>query len=257
MTDPPPLLSLEHVSLERAGRFLVEDVSLRVAVGEVVTLIGPNGAGKTTTVRLALGLEEPSRGTVTRAPGVVVGYVPQRLAVDRAMPLTVDTMLHMTPGLDRCALKRWRGEAGVESLGDASVHRLSGGELQRVLLTRALARNPDLLVLDEPTQNMDVPGQAALYALIRKARDALGCGVLMVSHDLHVVMAATDHVICLNGHVCCHGSPEHVRRNPVYEQLFGPLGQDMAIYAHGGHDHAHGLEDHVHHHGHDHGGAAP
>ncbi|MGE5503976.1 MAG: zinc ABC transporter ATP-binding protein ZnuC [Actinomycetota bacterium] len=234
------LLQMDGVALTLAGHLVLDGVSLAVEGGRIVTVVGPNGAGKSTLLKVALGLLKPDRGVVRRS-AATVGYVPQKLAVDRTLPLSVRRFLAMAfPGraprdLLEGALDRVRaGHVLARQVVD-----LSGGELQRVMLARALLRRPDLLVLDEPVGGVDVAGQAELYDLIaRLARDD-GTGVLMVSHDLHVVMAATDEVVCLNRHVCCAGHPEAVSRHPEYLALFGPrVAQSLAIYTHS-HDHGH------------------
>ncbi|MCC7274650.1 MAG: metal ABC transporter ATP-binding protein [Alphaproteobacteria bacterium] len=262
---PAPLVALDDVTYRIGDATLVEHVSLAVRPREIVSLIGPNGAGKTTLVRLALGLVPPTAGRVTRAPGLAVGYVPQRLAVERSLPLTVARMLALTARPTDAAVTAALAETGVAHLARREVHDLSGGEWQRVLLARALLRQPALLVLDEPVQGVDVTGQAELFALIRDLRDRRGCGVLLVSHDLHLVMAATDAVVCLNRHVCCSGRPESVMLDPAYHDLFGPAATALAVYAHH-HDHRHdadggvvplGGHHHHHHEGHDHGEHAP
>ncbi len=223
------------------GNTLLDEVSLQVPAGNIVTVVGPNGAGKTTLLKAVLGLVQPQAGTVWRRPGLRVGYVPQRLSIDPSLPLTVRRFLAL-------ALRRGGdGEVAAALAGvraahvlDRQVHDISGGELQRVMLARAALRRPDLLVLDEPVGNVDMVGQAELYAAIAKLRDDTGCGVLMVSHDLHLVMAATDQVICLNHHVCCAGTPQAVSRDPAYAALFGtPAAANLAVYAHH-HDHRHG-----------------
>jgi zinc transport system ATP-binding protein len=224
---------------------VLADVGLAVGVNEIVTVIGPNGAGKTTLVKVILGLLQPDTGTVWRRPGLSVGYVPQRLAIDPILPLTVARLMTLTVRKSRDAVIAALAETGVAGLVDAAVSTLSGGELQRVMLARALIRNPDLLVLDEPVQGVDFAGEAALYDLIAKIRRRHGCGVLMVSHDLHVVMAATDRVLCLNHHVCCAGAPDAVSRHPEYLRLFGrELARTFAMYEHH-HDHLHGISGEV------------
>lgn len=232
------LVSLENAGLNRSGRWLVRGVDLTVPRGHVVTLIGPNGSGKSTTARLALGLAAPSEGTARRARGLRVGYVPQKLAVDWTLPLTVRRFMGLTRRLPQAAVERALERVGIPALADTQMRVLSGGEFQRALLARAIALAPDLLVLDEPVQGVDVNGEAALYKLIDEIRSELGCGVLMISHDLHVVMASTDTVICLNGHVCCRGTPEVVSRSPAYRSLFGwRPSPDIALYRHDHHDH--------------------
>lgn len=245
------LISLTAVSQRYGGRTVLDQVDLAIDGGEIVTLIGPNGAGKTTLARIALGLIGPSQGQVWRRPGLRAGYLPQRLQIDRVLPLTVTRLLRMAAPSRATAGSKAVGEAlaavGGEALAARQMHDLSGGELQRVLLARALLRDPDLLVLDEPTQGVDVAGQAEMFRLIREVRDRTGAGVLVISHDLHVVMSASDQVLCINAHVCCAGTPESVVKHPEYIRLFGRRGAaELAIFEHDlGHHHDH-------HAGHDH-----
>lgn len=242
------LVSLQHVSWQRDSVDILENVSFDIAPGEIVTLIGPNGAGKTSLVNLVTGLIQPSAGQIHRSAKLRLGYMPQHLRFDASLPIKVERLLRLA-NTDRVILQRYAERLGVLGLLDTQLHNLSGGEMQRVLLTRAVLRQPRLLVLDEPTQGVDVLGQAELYRHISELRDELGCGVLMVSHDLHLVMAKTDTVICLNRHICCHGAPESVARHPEYIQLFGKqAADDLAIYTHH-HDHEHDIRgDIVHDH---------
>jgi zinc transport system ATP-binding protein len=244
-TLPRLLVEVDGVAVDFAGNEVLDEVSLAVREGEIVTLIGPNGAGKTTLVRVILGLLRPSRGSVFRAPGLRLGYMPQRLDLDHTLPLPVTNFLTLGGQASRDAIWQILDEVGAPHLLDRPMSGLSGGELRRVLLARALLRNPDLLVLDEPVQGVDVVGQADLYRLISQMRKSHGCGVLMVSHDLHVVMSATDRVVCLNNHVCCSGHPKAVSRHPEYLALFGPQAAgDMAVYTHH-HDHSHDMHGDV------------
>jgi zinc transport system ATP-binding protein len=238
----PCLAALDRVRVAFGRRVALDDVSLTLHAGEIVTVIGPNGAGKTTLLRVVLGLQRPTAGTVKRRAGVAVGYVPQRVAIDETLPLTVRRFLALVPGPVQDAAAAL-AETGAAHTMDLPVQTLSGGELQRVLLARALLRAPDLLVLDEPVQGVDVAGQAELFALIRRIHDRRGCAVLLVSHDLHLVMAATDRVVCLNHHVCCSGHPDTVSRDPAYRALFGAAIDGFAVYAQH-HDQSH---DHEHH----------
>lgn len=237
------LVSLADVSVRFGGHDALSRVSLAVRPGRIVTVVGPNGAGKSTLVRVALGLQSVDSGTVTRRPGLVVGYVPQKLAVPPTLPLSVRRFLAMAGrGLAPAALAAALDRVGAGALSARQVGALSGGELQRVMLARALLRRPDLLVLDEPVGGVDMTGQAEIYDLIATVARAEGRGVLLVSHDLHVVMAATDEVVCLNGHVCCAGHPAQVARHPEYLALFGPrVAASLAVYTHV-HDHRHGPE---------------
>ncbi|EGH32948.1 ABC transporter [Pseudomonas syringae pv. japonica str. M301072] len=234
------LIRLDKVAVTLSGQNVLDDIQLSVKPGEIVTLIGPNGAGKTTLVRAVLGLLKPDSGSVWRKPKLRVGYMPQKLHVDQTLPLSVLRFLRLVPGVDRTAAASALEEVGAGKVIDSPIQGISGGEMQRVLLARALLRKPELLVLDEPVQGVDVAGQAELYSLITRLRDRHQCGVLMVSHDLHLVMSTTDQVVCLTRHVCCSGHPEQVSHDPAFVELFGKNAQSLAIYHHH-HDHAHDL----------------
>ncbi|WP_322096490.1 zinc ABC transporter ATP-binding protein ZnuC [Pelagibius marinus] len=237
-----PLIEVRGLGVQRGGRWLVRGVDLAIRPGEIVTLIGPNGSGKSTTVRALLGILEPSAGEVIRRPGLNIGYVPQRLTIDWTMPLTVRRLMTLTGRHGAAEIRAALQEVGIEHLAEAPVQQLSGGEFQRALLARAIIRRPALLVLDEPVQGVDFAGEIALYQLIHDIRERLGCGILMISHDLHIVMGQTDTVVCLNGHVCCSGTPQVVTESPEYRALFGAQAASaLAIYRHH-HDHVH-LED--------------
>ena len=241
------LITLTGAGARGSGRWLVRGVDLTVRRGEIVTLIGPNGSGKSTTAKMALGILKPDEGSAGRKAGVRVGYVPQSLMIDWTVPLSVERFMHLTGRLDAGALNAALDSVGIAHLIKAEVRHLSGGEFQKALLARAIARHPDLLVLDEPVQGVDFSGQIALYELISSLRDRLECGVLMISHDLHIVMAATDSVVCLNGHVCCSGAPSVVAENPAYRALFGTAGASaIAVYEHQ-HDHTHLPDGRVRH----------
>ncbi|WP_163001236.1 ATP-binding cassette domain-containing protein [Pannonibacter phragmitetus] len=279
------LIQLSNAGVQRDGRWLVRGVDLTVAPREIVTLIGPNGSGKSTTAKMSLGIIAPTEGTSARKHGLRVGYVPQKVAIDWTLPLTVGRFMRLTSPLSEAEAVEALSATGIAHLIKAEMRNLSGGEMQRALLARAFARKPDLLVLDEPVQGVDYNGEILLYDLIKDLRDRIGCGILMISHDLHVVMAATDQVICLNGHVCCRGTPVNVARSSAYRELFGIRAAGaLAVYEHshdhehlpdgrvrhadgsvtnschpgdGHHDHSHGhshSHDHHghHHHGHDH-----
>ncbi|MCG7388200.1 MULTISPECIES: zinc ABC transporter ATP-binding protein ZnuC [Pantoea] len=240
-----PLVTLENITVHFARRPVLSGISLTLLPGRILTLLGPNGAGKSTLVRVVLGLLEPTSGQVQRDPALRIGYVPQKLHIDPTLPVTVERFMLLTRGAKRAdvlpALKRV--QAG--HLLKAPLQKLSGGETQRVLLARALLNQPQLLVLDEPTQGVDVNGQVALYDLIDQLRHELNCGVLMVSHDLHLVMAKTDEVLCLNHHICCSGTPEAVSKHPEFIAMFGPGGaQQLAIYRHH-HNHRHDLQGRI------------
>lgn len=235
-----PLIQLDGIEKSYRGNKVLSAVDLKVMPGQIITLIGPNGAGKTTLVKIVLGLLKPDAGQVNTDPGLRIGYMPQKLQLDPTLPITLDRFLALAdPDRDRCrtALK----EVGIERPCGQPLQSLSGGEMQRALLARAILRKPNLLVLDEPVQGVDVVGQESLYRLIGQLRDRLDCAVLMVSHDLHLVMSATDEVICLNQHICCHGHPDQVSNNPAFIELFG---NKTAPYTHH-HNHRHDLHGDV------------
>lgn len=235
MPEGPPLAEAAGLEIRRGGRRVLYDVDLSVAAGEIVTVVGPNGAGKTTLLRALLGVVAPDAGIVRRRAGARLAYMPQDLDIDRTLPLSVRRFLAAAGRRGRARIEAAAAETGISGALDLPVHDLSGGEAKRAALARALLRDPDLLVLDEPTASLDMDGQEEVYRLIRDIRDRRGCGVLLVSHDLHLVMAATDRVICLNGHVCCSGRPAAVRRHPEFLALFGEAGRDsLAFYAHTG-----------------------
>jgi zinc transport system ATP-binding protein len=241
------LLKATNVSLKDGTKVLLSTIDLSIKPREIVTLIGPNGAGKTTLLNILLGLRKPSSGVVTKSKNCRIGYMPQKIQLNPLLPLTVEHFLWL---VDTTSLKTAitinsaLGRTGVEHLLKTDMSNLSGGEIQRVLLARALLREPNLLVLDEPVQGVDLKGQDQLYKLISEIRDELGCGVLMVSHDLHLVMASTDNVICLNQHICCHGHPESVSNHPAYLELFGNSINHVATYTHH-HDHDHDLHGEI------------
>lgn len=238
------------------AREVLHEVNLTIRAREIVTLVGPNGAGKTTLLKVLLGLEQPQRGEVIRAAGLRIGYVPQHFHPQPSLPMTARAFLELYSPNGQERIARLTETLDVASVLDQPLTVLSGGELRRVLLARALLHKPQLLVLDEPTQGVDVAGQGELYRLLKRLSSEEGFAVLMVSHDLYVVMAATQRVICLNHHICCEGTPEHVGNEPAFRQLFGDdLARQLAMYHHH-HDHAHGVHgDHFHHHheGCDHG----
>ena len=234
-----PLMQAQGLSVAYRGRRALSGVDFTIDRGEIVTVVGPNGSGKSTLLRALLGVAAPSAGTVTRARGLRIGYVPQRLHIDAALPLPVRRFLSLPVRQDAGRIQAALAQVGVPQIADQDMSTLSGGQFQRALLARALLSDPDILMLDEPTQGLDQPGIAAFYKLIEEVRQSLGCAVLLVSHDLHVVMSASDRVICLNGHICCQGAPRVVARAPEYRALFGlGTGGALALYQHD-HDHRH------------------
>lgn len=243
------LVETTGLSIRHGTQTVLDSIDFAISAGEIVTIVGPNGSGKSTLVRALIGLERPAAGTVMRRPGLGIGYVPQRLQIDPTLPMTVARFLALPCRVGRDEMRRTLHRTGVPGLEERQVAALSGGQLQRVLLARALLARPEILILDEPTQGLDQPGTAAFYRLIEDVRRETGVAVLMVSHDLHVVMSASDRVICLNGHVCCEGTPRVVSAAPEYRALFGAgTGGALALYRHV-HDHAHDSSDgHDHHH---------
>ncbi len=237
------LIKAQSLSKSFHGQKVVDDVNLSLGAGEIMTIIGPNGSGKTTLIKLLLGLEQADSGTITRKENLRIGYVPQKLQLQKVLPITAEWFLRLSQ--QGSGLHQIVEELGISDCLHQSIHTLSGGEMQRLLLARALLVHPELLVLDEPAQGVDVTGQAELYALIARISRARGASVLMVSHDLHLVMSATDHVICLNHHICCEGHPHSVQGDPAFTELFGArVAQGLAVYTH--------HHDHDHHHDHKH-----
>ena len=239
--DRVRLIEAVDICMQFSDRQVLQHVDLKVHQGEIVTLVGPNGAGKTTLVRIVLGLLSPQVGTISRPTGLRVGYMPQKLHVEPTMPITVMRFLELARHASGASIAQILEEVRIRHLMNQQLRAISGGELQRVLLARALSQSPQLLVLDEPAQGVDVAGQAELYQLINEIRNRHHCGVLMISHDLHLVMATTDEVVCLNHHICCHGRPEQVSIDPSYLALFGKKeAKSLAIYTHH-HNHQHDI----------------
>lgn len=240
------LIAAEHLAVRLGGREVLHHVDLSIDAGEIVTIVGPNGSGKSTLLRALLGVVQPSKGRITRKPGLRIGYVPQKLHIDPTMPMPVARFLSLPERQSTQDMAQALERVGVPDVVHQDMTTLSGGQFQRVLLARALLSRPDILILDEATAGLDQPGTAAFYRLIEDVRRELGCAVLSVSHDLHVVMSASDRVICLNGHICCSGAPHVVRNAPEYRALFGHgTGGAFALYQHE-HDHDHDHEGHAH-----------
>lgn len=243
-----PLIRAQNLSVRADGRTILRDVSVDIAPGEIITIVGPNGSGKSTFLRALIGALSPASGKIVRAPGLRLGYVPQKLAIDASLPLTVQRFLGLPKRVSAQTAREALEQAGVPDLLKRQMTDLSGGQFQRVLLARALLEKPQVLLLDEATQGLDQPGAAAFYQRIEEVRQNTGCAIVMVSHDLHVVMAASDRVLCMNGHICCQGAPEVVADAPEYRALFGSGTKGaLALYRHQhnhSHDHAHAHEDH-------------
>jgi zinc transport system ATP-binding protein len=235
------LVKLSNAGVFKDNKWLVKGVDLEIHRGKIVTLIGPNGSGKSTTAKIILGLYKNIEGSVQRFTKKIA-YVPQKVTIDWTLPIRVIDFMVLTQNLNSDAISNALNLAGVEHLKTRNLRDLSGGEFQRVLLARAIAKKPELLVLDEPVQGVDYSGEVALYGLIKNISESLNCGILLISHDLHVVMSATNHVVCLNGHVCCSGSPVDVAQNKNYKELFGDQSsQLLSIYEHE-HNHTHSAD---------------
>ena len=232
------LVKLENAGVYRSSKWLVRGISLEINQGQIVTLIGPNGSGKTTTAKMILNIMNADEGMVSGNANKMA-YVPQKINIDWTMPLRVIDFMKMTSILNNNQINESLVMTGVDKLLYNQIHSLSGGEFQRVLIARAIAKKPDLLVLDEPVQGVDFNGEIALYNLIKEISVNLNCGILLISHDMHFVMSTTDHVICLNGHICCSGSPSNVVKNPEYIKLFGEHNSETLSYYQHQHDHSH------------------
>ncbi|MEO0915504.1 MAG: metal ABC transporter ATP-binding protein [Pseudomonadota bacterium] len=240
------LITAEGVTVRYGAQTVLSHVDLSVERGEIVTIVGPNGSGKTSLFKAILGAIPTASGRIARAPGLRIGYVPQRLQIDPTLPITVSRFMRLSGKVSLDACQSALEVAGVPDLMSRQMSALSGGQFQRVLLAHALIEKPDILLLDEATQGLDQPGSAAFYQQIENVRNETGCAILMISHELHVVMSASDRVVCLNGHVCCSGTPAVVASAPEYRALFGTgTGGALALYRHE-HDH-----DHTHDHSHE------
>ena len=247
------LISVKNLAVNYGANKVLSNVSLRLDAGEIVTIVGPNGSGKTSLFRAIIGATEAAQGEITLKPGLKMGYVPQRLHIDPTLPITVHRFMQLTARVSAARCEEALTTAGVPGLLKRQMTQLSGGQFQRVLLARALINKPDVLLLDEATQGLDQPGSAAFYQQIEAVCRDTGCAVLMISHELHVVMSASDRVICLNGHVCCEGTPAVVASAPEYRALFGSgTGGALALYRHDhDHDHEHDHDHHDHSHSHE------
>lgn len=235
------IVSIKNISVEFNDQKVLENISFSIEMGKIITLLGPNGAGKSTLVKLVLGLLKPTKGEIIRKDNLTIGYVPQKLTLDTTLPITVNRFIRLNSRIKDSDIKETLYRVNAQGLINKTMHQLSGGEMQRVLLAQALIKKPELLILDEPTQGVDINGQAVLYNLIANAKNDFNCAVLMVSHDLHLVMAKTDYVICLNRHICCSGSPALVSVDPEFITLFGyDASNQLAVYKH------HHLHDHSH-----------
>ena len=236
------LVNVSNLSVKYGKNIVLQNLKLSISAGEIVTIVGPNGSGKTTLFKAIIGTAAISAGTIEKDPSLKIGYVPQQINIDRTLPLTVERFLSLVKSNDDKSFSKALEHIGIKHLAKTQMSKLSGGELQRVLLSHALVNKPNLLLLDEATRGLDQSGSASFYRKIEEIRNDTGCAVLMISHDLHVVMGASDRVICLNGHICCQGAPDSVASSPEYKALFGSeLDGTFALYKHK-HDHHHDSE---------------
>ena len=246
MNQKKLLVKLENAGVQRMSKWLVKGISFEISQGQIVTLIGPNGSGKTTTAKMILNIMNADEGQITRNTDKMA-YIPQKINIDWKMPLRVIDFMKITNNLNNNQVIESLTTTGVDKLLYNQIHNLSGGEFQRVLIARAIAKKPDLLVLDEPVQGVDYNGEIALYNLIKKISVNLNCGILLISHDMHFVMSTTDHVVCLNVHICCSGTPSSVVKNPEYIKLFGEHNSETLSYYQHHHDHSHDNDGSVSH----------
>ena len=237
------LITIDSLTVAYSGVVALKNVSFTIDAGEIVTIVGPNGSGKTSLLKAIIGAVVPQEGNVDVKSGLKIGYVPQRLNLDPTLPISVGRFMKLSENVSKKECQRALEQAGVAAIMTKQMSELSGGQLQRVLLAKALLGSPEMLLLDEATQGLDQPGAAEFYKQIEKLREETGCAILMISHDLHVVMSASDRVICLNGHICCSGTPQAVAATPEYKELFGAdTDGALALYRHN-HDHKHDHND--------------
>ncbi|POY44787.1 zinc ABC transporter ATP-binding protein ZnuC [Avibacterium gallinarum] len=240
-----PLIELKNINVQFEQRNVLQNINLSLYSDSVLTIVGPNGGGKSTLLKVLLKLIKPSSGEVIYHNNVRIGYVPQKIHLDHSLPLTVEKFLALKKGVSKSEIEAALALLSISHLKQNAMQKLSGGEMQRVLLARAILNKPNLLVLDEPTQGVDITGQAELYQLIHQTRKQLNCAILMVSHDLHIVMADTNEVLCINQHICCAGTPEIVSNDPTFMHYFGnQFSQNIALYTHH-HNHKHNMHGDV------------
>ena len=244
--DPlSPLIELKNINVAFEQKTALQNINLNIYPNSIITIVGPNGGGKSTLLKILLKLQKPTSGDVIYHKNVRIGYVPQKIHLDHSLPLTVERFLALKKGVTAGEISTALEQLSVAHLRNNNMQRLSGGEMQRVLLARAILNKPNLLVLDEPTQGVDISGQAELYQLIQRTQQQLNCAVLMVSHDLHIVMADSKEVLCINQHICCAGTPETLSNDPTFMRLWGDqLSQNVRFYTHH-HNHHHDLHGDV------------
>ncbi|AIK17211.1 zinc ABC transporter ATP-binding protein ZnuC [Glaesserella parasuis] len=240
-----PLVQLKAINVNFGTQVALENIHLNIYPNSITTIVGPNGGGKSTLLKVLLKLQPATSGQVIHQPQLKIGYVPQKLHLDHSIPITVEKFLYLKPNSTKPLIDEALSLFAITHLAKHSMQKLSGGELQRVLLARAILDRPQLLVLDEPMQGVDITGQTELYQLLNKTREWLNCAILMVSHDLNIVMANTDEVLCVNRHICCAGTPEKISSDPSFIYFFGDqFAKNVAFYSHH-HNHHHDLQGNV------------
>ena len=236
-----PLLDVKKIFLEIDSKYILEDISFQVNSNQIITIIGPNGSGKTSLIKIIIGLINQTSGEVVKKNGLKIGYVPQKFVYNKNLPMSVARFVDYQNNsyLNDQNISFIESLIDINKLFNKQVSSLSGGELQKVLLFRALLSFPDILILDEPTQGVDIQGQLNFYSILSKLRDKFNLSILIVSHDLHFVMKNTDIVICLNNHICCIGKPEEISQNEHFNKIFGEnISNIISLYQHK-HNHTH------------------
>jgi len=237
------LISAKNVSVLKHQKSILDNIDIQINKNDFITIIGPNGAGKTMLLKCLMGFYKPTSGRIERKEKLKIGYMPQSISIINTMPITVKDFITVRKEYDDISLNKVITEVSIGEIINKQLSVLSGGEMQRVLLARSLLNNPDLLILDEPAQNLDISGQLNFYKLIQEIYSKRNISILMVSHDLHLVMVSTKKVLCLYKHICCSGAPQQIAKDPEFLSMFGKdMANMMSIYQHS-HDHNH---DHNH-----------
>ena len=230
------LISATNVSVLKNQKSILKNIDIKINKNDFITIIGPNGAGKTMLLKCLMGFYKPNFGEIQKKDKLKIGYMPQSINIINTMPMMVKNFITVRKKYDDISFKQVISEVDISQLVNKQLSVLSGGEMQRVLLARSLLNNPDLLVLDEPAQNLDISGQLSFYKLIQEIYFKRNISILMVSHDLHLVMVSTKKVLCLSNHICCSGKPQQVAKDPEFISMFGKdMANMMAVYQHTNH----------------------
>ncbi len=235
------LIKVTDASLNLAGRMVLKNIDFAIKAGEIAVFIGPNGGGKTSLVKMLLGLHPATTGHIFRQEKLKIAYVPQKFNISPFLPLSVKRLLCLEKNHSDSYLTKILTLTDCAELLHVQVKTLSGGELQRVLIARALMQKPDILILDEALQGVDKVGEVKLNRLIGQFSKDNGCAVIMVSHDLHLVMKSSDKVYCINGHICCQGIPEDIKDMAEFKNIFGNIVDEFSLYQH---QHSHDCDTH-------------